>query len=110
MTDLPPDLVRLRTLEMWLVLSLDRVRERIAELERREREQRVGEARRPPTPAFTVETGIGADRPPLYVHVGGCHMAGQRVHAVSRGAAAQAVADGVEACSHCRADTELGVA
>ncbi|MEW2556978.1 DUF6233 domain-containing protein [Streptomyces zhihengii] len=85
------------------------MRERIAAVERREREQRAGEARRPPTPDWTVETGIGADRPRLYVHVGGCHMAGKRVHAVTRAVAARAVADGVEACSHCRADTALGI-
>ncbi|MGW3404627.1 DUF6233 domain-containing protein [Streptomyces zhihengii] len=36
-------------------------------------------------------------------------MAGKRVHAVPREVAAQAVADGVEVCSHCRADMALGI-
>lgn len=109
MSDLPPDLPRLRTLETWLVMSLDRVRERIAAEEQRERERRHGLAVRPPVPDWQIEVGIGASRAPLYVHVGGCRMAGKRVRAVSREAAARAVADGVEACSHCRADTELGI-
>ncbi|WP_147991322.1 DUF6233 domain-containing protein [Streptomyces sp. t39] len=65
-------------------LSLDQVRERIGDLERRKREQRAGPVRRPPVPDWTVETGIGADRPPLYVHVGGCRMASKRVRAVTR--------------------------
>ncbi|MFD9243349.1 hypothetical protein ACFV0D_15715 [Streptomyces sp. NPDC059556] len=36
MSELPPDLPRLRTLEHCLVLSLERVRQRIAEVETRE--------------------------------------------------------------------------
>ncbi|MDQ0848042.1 hypothetical protein [Streptomyces sp. V1I6] len=48
MSDLPPDLPRLRTLEHWLTLSLDRVRERISFLEQRQREQAHGAAVRPP--------------------------------------------------------------
>lgn len=108
MTDLPPDLPRLRTLETWISLALDEVRARITAVEQRQREQQVGEERRPPVPDWVIETGIGADRPRLYVHAGGCHMAGKRVHAVPREEAAAAVADGVEACSHCGADEALG--
>jgi hypothetical protein len=109
MSDLPPDLPRLRTLETFLVMLLGRVRERIAAVERRERERQRRTEARPPVPDWVIEAGIGASHAPLYVHVGGCHMAGKRVKAVSREVAARAVADGVEACSHCRADTELGI-
>ncbi|MBM9623992.1 DUF6233 domain-containing protein [Streptomyces zhihengii] len=85
------------------------VRERIADLERQDRERRAGEERRrPPVPAWVIETGIGADRPRPYVHVGGCHMAGCRVYPAAREEAAAAAADGVEACTHCQADTLLG--
>ncbi|MEU5289499.1 DUF6233 domain-containing protein [Streptomyces sp. CA-278952] len=41
MGDLPPDLERLRTLETWLVLSLKRVREQIAAVERLAQSQRA---------------------------------------------------------------------
>ncbi|QNP67109.1 DUF6233 domain-containing protein [Streptomyces genisteinicus] len=109
MSDLPPDLPRLRTLETWLALALARVRERIADEERRERERRRGERTRPPAAEWLIETGIGEGHRALYVHTGGCHMAGKRVRGVSRDAAARAVAEGVEACSHCRADTGLGI-
>ncbi|WP_246574859.1 DUF6233 domain-containing protein [Streptomyces genisteinicus] len=107
--DLPADADRLRVLELWLQLSLKRVRDRIADLERRDVERRRGAAAAPLVPDWVVGTGIGADRPRLYVHVGGCRMAGTRVHAVTRDVAARAAADGVEACSHCGADAALGV-
>ncbi|MFE7379108.1 DUF6233 domain-containing protein [Streptomyces zhihengii] len=50
-----------------------------------------------------------ADRPRLYVHVGECHMADNRVHAVMCDVAARASADGVEACSYCGADAALDI-
>ncbi|TXS52796.1 hypothetical protein EAO77_19450 [Streptomyces sp. t39] len=109
MTDLPPDVDRLRVLEMWLQLSLQRVTDRIAALERREAERRRGVAAAPPVPDWMIETGIGADRPRLYVHIGGCHMAGRRVRGITRAEPAGAVAEGVEACTHCRADSALGI-
>ncbi|MFJ3930917.1 MULTISPECIES: DUF6233 domain-containing protein [unclassified Streptomyces] len=109
MSDLPPDLPRLRTLETWLALALERVRARIADAERREAERRAGEARRPPVPDWVVERGIGEGRRPLYVHTGDCHLAGGRRYPVSREVAARAVAEGVEACPHCRADAQLGI-
>lgn len=107
--DLPPDADRLRVLELWLQLSLQRVRDRIADLERRDAERRQGAAAAPAVPDWVVETGIGADQPRLYVHVGGCRMAGTRVQAVTRDVAARAAADGIEACSHCGADATLGI-
>ncbi|TXS52799.1 hypothetical protein EAO77_19505 [Streptomyces sp. t39] len=109
MRDLPPDTDRLRVLELWLQLSLQRVRDRIADLERQEAEHRRGLAAVPPVPDWVVETGIGADRPRPYLHVGGRHMAGKRVHAVTREVAARAATDGVEACSHCGAAAALGI-
>ncbi|MFC9460004.1 DUF6233 domain-containing protein [Streptomyces sp. NPDC056983] len=108
MSDLPPDLPRLRTLETWLAMSLERVRRTIADTERREAEQRYGQEHRPPAPDWLIEMGLGG-RDPVYVHVGGCHMAGQRSRGVERDQALRAVADGIDACPHCRPDTELGV-
>jgi hypothetical protein len=108
-SDLPPDLPRLRTLETWLALSLEQVRARITQVERQERERQRGEAHRPPVPDWTIETGIGAGHAPLYVHVGGCHMAGKRQRPVARDQAMRALVDGVEPCGHCRPDTALGV-
>lgn len=108
-SDLPLDLPRLRTLETWLRLQLDLVVRAIAVAERREQERLQGEAHRPPVPDWTIETGIGAGHAPLYVHVGGCHMAGKRQRPVGRDQAVRAIVDGVEPCGHCRPDTELGV-
>ncbi|MGW2082475.1 DUF6233 domain-containing protein [Streptomyces sp. NPDC001939] len=48
-------------------------------------------------------------RDPVYVHVGGCHMAGKRSRGVERDQALRAVTEGIDACPHCRPDTELGV-
>ncbi|MFJ5901878.1 hypothetical protein ACIQFZ_42650 [Streptomyces sp. NPDC093064] len=50
MNDPPPDLPCLRTLETWLALTLDRVRQQIATTERREHERQRGEQARPATP------------------------------------------------------------
>ncbi|MFI9772696.1 DUF6233 domain-containing protein [Streptomyces sp. NPDC052415] len=109
MTDLPPDLPRLRILETWLVLTLDRVRWQIAEEERRAAERQRGIAARPPAPDWLIEQSLNRNVPPVYVHVGGCHMAGSRSRGVDRGQAIRALTDGVDACPHCRPDTELGV-
>ncbi|MER7577702.1 DUF6233 domain-containing protein [Streptomyces sp. NPDC126514] len=109
MTDLPPDLPRLRILETWLVLTLDRVRRQIAEEERRAAERQRGLAARPPAPDWLIEQSLNRNVPPVYVHVGGCHMAGSRSRGVDRGQAIRALTDGVDACPHCRPDTELGV-
>jgi hypothetical protein len=107
-SDLPPDLPRLRTLETWLELSLARVRQQIVAAE----QQAAAEAaRRPPAPPpdWLLEHGIGAGRHPVRVHVGDCWDTRNRCHPADRDAARRALADGVEACTHCRPDTELGV-
>lgn len=110
MTDLPPDLPRLRTLETWLAYTLERVRQQIAEAERREAERRRGIEARPPTPDWLLELGLNRDSPAVYVHCGGCWNATKRSRAIDRAAALRALTeDGVPACSHCRPDTALGV-
>lgn len=109
MNDLPPDLPRLRTLETWLAVSLDRVRQQIAAVEQRESERRQGDERRPPPPDWVLELGIGVGAPPAEVHVGGCYATGKRRRAISREQALSALAEGVRACTHGRPDTALGV-
>jgi hypothetical protein len=106
---LPPDLPRLRVIETYLAVMLRLVREAIAAAETREQERERGAEHRPPVPDWVLETGIGSGHGAVYVHIGGCHMAGKRVRAVGRDVALRAIAEGVEACSHCRPDTELGV-
>ena len=107
MHDLPPDLPRLRTLETWLAYTLDRVRRQIRDVERRETEQQAA-VHQPPPPEWILDQGLNRDAPPLYVHVGGCHMTGKRSHGISRADALRWLADGIPACTHCRPDTELG--
>ncbi|MFB6872313.1 DUF6233 domain-containing protein [Streptomyces sp. NPDC056323] len=80
----------------------------IATAEQRAAEQQRGEERRPPTPDWMVERGIGQGAPPTEVHVGGCRMA-QNTRPVTREQALQALVTGVRACIHCRPDTELGI-
>lgn len=106
--DLPPDLPRLRTLETWLALTLDRVRRQIGEAERRETEQRRGEHARPVTPDWLIEYGLNRDAIPNAVHVGGCRLAGKRSKGTALDTARRALAGGVPACTVCRPDTELG--
>ncbi|MFH8684563.1 DUF6233 domain-containing protein [Streptomyces lydicus] len=105
--DLPPDVSRLRVLETWLQITLARVREQIAEVERRaaQREQVLP----PPPPDWVVQLGVGGDGKPVAVHVGGCRGAGRRTRSVSRDEVMRALAEGVEACALCRPDTELGI-
>jgi hypothetical protein len=106
--DLPPDIARLRTLETWLTLTLDRVREKIAATEQRESERQHGIEARPPAPDWLIERGLsGQDT--VYVHEGGCWNAGKRSRGVDRSTALHALTSGVPACPHCRPDTALGI-
>jgi hypothetical protein len=107
-TDLPPDLPRLRTLETWLRLTLDQVRQAIAAAETREAERQRGIDARPPAPDWLIEQGLNRDAPPVQVHVGGCWNAGKRTRGIRRDEALRALADGVKACGACRPDSELG--
>jgi hypothetical protein len=88
--------------------DLDRTRRWIAAEERRETERQRGAQAQPPAPDWLIEIGLGG-RDPVYVHVGGCHMAGKRSLGVDRDQALRAVTEGIDACPHCRPDTELGV-
>ncbi|MFD8199956.1 DUF6233 domain-containing protein [Streptomyces sp. NPDC059701] len=108
MTDLPPDLPRLRTLETWLAYTLAEVRQAIAAAEQREQERQRGIHDRPAPPDWLLEMGLNRDSPPVQVHVGGCWNAGKRVRGISRDEALRALTDGVKACGACRPDTELG--
>ncbi|WP_097868530.1 DUF6233 domain-containing protein [Streptomyces sp. rh34] len=116
MGDLPPDLERLRTLETWLVLSLDRVREQIAAVERPAQPRRVPQPpaaaarsagpRRAPTPDWGISSvGIGA--PVVQVHRGDCFAGGKALRPVSAERARAELADGVQACGVCRPDNVL---
>jgi hypothetical protein len=107
-TDLPPDLPRLRTLETWLALTLAQVRQAIAAAEQREAERQRGIQTRPPQPDWLIEQSLDRRVPPVYVHVGGCHMAGKRSKGVDRATALRALGDGIDACPHCRPDSDLG--
>ncbi|MFD4633083.1 DUF6233 domain-containing protein [Streptomyces sp. NPDC058284] len=104
----PTRLDLLRFLERVQLGDLARTRKWIADEERREAERRRGEQARPPVPDWLIEQGLGG-RTPVYVHLGGCHMAGSRVRGVAREAALRALAENVDPCPHCRPDTELGV-
>ncbi|MGW5123325.1 DUF6233 domain-containing protein [Streptomyces sp. NPDC004069] len=108
MNDLPPDLPRLRTLETWLAMTLDRVRQQITNLECREAERQRVERARPPVPDWMLERGLNRDSPPIAVHAGGCRIAGKRWNGVPQDVALQALAEGIQACGHCRPDAELG--
>jgi len=106
--DSPSRLDLLRFLERVQQGDLDRTRRWIADEERRETERRRGEERRPPAPDWIIEQGLNRDAPPVYVHVGGCHMAGKRSRGIGRSDALRWLAEGIPACTHCRPDSELG--
>ena len=110
MNDLPPDLPRLRTLETWLTYTLDRVRQQIADLERREQERQHGERARPPQPEWLIEYGLNKTNV-VAVHAGDCWAAKKsgRCRPVTREQAVDALRQQVTACTHCRPDTELGI-
>jgi hypothetical protein len=88
--------------------DLERTRRWIAAEERRQAERRRGIEARPPAPDWLIERGLDGHSPAVYVHVGGCHMAGKRSKGVERDQALRALTDGVPACTHCRPDSELG--
>lgn len=109
MTDLPPDLPRLRTLETWLAYTLKEVRQAIAAAEQREAERQRGIQNRPAPPDWLLEQGLNRDTPPVQVHVGDCWNAGKRVRGISRDEARRALVEGVKACGACRPDSALGL-
>ncbi|MEV4783953.1 DUF6233 domain-containing protein [Streptomyces tuirus] len=106
--EVPQRLALLRFLQQVQERDLARTRKWIADEERRQAEQQRGIEARPPEPDWLIEQGLNRDAPPVYVHVGGCHMAGKRSKGAPRGAAMRALTEGVAACPHCRPDSELG--
>ncbi|MEU6632873.1 DUF6233 domain-containing protein [Streptomyces parvus] len=115
--DLPPDLERLRTLETWAVLYLQRVRQRIAAVERQEAQPQrppvpaveprpPGGARRARTPDWGLaEAGIGV--PTTTVHRGDCWARGKTLVPTTAERARAELADGAQACEVCSPDRVL---
>ncbi|TGB13819.1 DUF6233 domain-containing protein [Streptomyces sp. MZ04] len=105
----PSRMEKLRIVRGFLAHQLDQVDRWIAEEQQRQQEKARGEEARPPAPDWLIEQGLDG-RAAVYVHVGGCHMAGKRSRGVDRDQARQALYElQVDACPHCRPDTELGV-
>lgn len=110
MYDLPPDLPRLRTLRTWYAMWLGRIDQAIQAAEQEQAaQQRLEQEQADAAPDWIVELGIGQGAPPVDVHIGGCHMAGKRRRTISREQAVELLAQGVNPCTHCRPDTELGI-
>ncbi|MEU3990062.1 DUF6233 domain-containing protein [Streptomyces platensis] len=107
MSELPPDLPRLRVLETWLQLTLDQVRQHIAIAQQEEALQQ--RAVPPPPPDWVLQLRIDGEGQPIAVHVGGCQTAGRRARPISRDQAMRALTEGLEPCGLCRPDTELGI-
>ncbi|WP_030304025.1 DUF6233 domain-containing protein [Streptomyces katrae] len=108
MSELPPDLARLRTVVTYLRGELVRAERALSSAEERE----ALAARRMPAPeppAWLIERGIGAGRLPVRVHAGGCWDARKRCTAMSMEEVRRALAEGVPACPHCRPDAVLGM-
>ncbi|MCB5181874.1 DUF6233 domain-containing protein [Streptomyces antimicrobicus] len=108
MSVLPPDPPRLRTLVTYLRGELQRAETALLAAEEREALTARSRTRRDP-PAWLVERGIGAGRPAVRLHVGGCWDTGNRCAAASSEQLRQLLAEGIPACPHCRPDTALGV-
>ncbi|MEU4730766.1 DUF6233 domain-containing protein [Streptomyces sp. NPDC023588] len=108
MSELPPDVIRLRTIVAYLRYELRRAEGALAAAE----EQEAAAARLrplPDPPAWVVEQGIGAGRPPVSIRAGDCWDRGKRCRPLTAPEARRALSDGVRACTHCRPDTALGV-
>jgi hypothetical protein len=117
--DLPPDLPRLRTLETWADLYLQRVRKRIAAVERHQSRPQQAPApiatppsrpaagpRRARTPGWGLaEAGIGV--PGTEIHRGDCWASGKKLLPVTDERARAELADGARACGACRPDRVL---
>ena len=106
MSDLPPDLPRLRTLETWLQLQLARVQQEIRHLEDQARIHTPSPD--PVPPEWLAEYDIGAQRRLLQIHTGDCRMTGTRVKPIDEAAARRGCVE-AGACQFCRPDTVLGV-
>lgn len=107
MFDLPPDLPRLRTLELWHRMWLQRIEAAIAEAEATEQRQQQAARLVPPCTGWKLQRGIDRDRTPMSVHQADCGLGSGPT--ITRDQALRLLADGVEACAVCRPDVELGV-
>jgi hypothetical protein len=107
MFDLPPDLPRLRTLELWHHMWLTRIQAAITEAEAEQRRQEQAARQAPPPTGWKLQRGIDRDRTPMGVHQADCGLA--KGPGITRDQARRLLADGVEACAVCRPDIELGV-
>lgn len=108
MSDLPPDLPRLRTLETWTAMQLDRIRAAIRVAEEAEAaRRREAELLREPPPEWLAEHSPHGG--PGVVHRGYCGLHGGKVKGIGIDAARRALVEGAEACSACRPDTALGL-
>lgn len=87
------------------MLTLERVRRQIEEVERRERERQRGAAARPPAPEWLLEGG--RHQRPVFVHLGSCWDGRKRSRGITREEARRALAEGVRACPQCNPDAEL---
>lgn len=96
-------------MRVWHALWLQRIDAKIAALQQRQAEEDRGRRNRPRPPDWIVELGIGADRTPVQVHAGDCHMAGKRRRAVSRDEARRLLTAGLQGCSHCQPETQLHI-
>ncbi|MEU7297047.1 DUF6233 domain-containing protein [Streptomyces exfoliatus] len=110
MSELSPDLPRLRTLETWLLVSLDRVRRRIAEAEQREAAMRTVRAG-PAEPGWVLTYLRERGRPvPAAVHTDDCGLAGKHTKPLTREEAWHALTEGsLPACEICRPDSDFGL-
>lgn len=109
----PPDRLQMlhftrRVIQKQATEQLAQIDRWIADEEQRQKEQANAAARRPPEPDWLIEMGL-TGRAAVYVHAGGCHMAGKRCRPINADQAREALREGVDACPHCRPDTALGV-
>ncbi len=92
------------------MLSLERVRHRIAEVETREAALRPVR-QLPEGPGWVLSFLREGGRPvPDSVHIGDCRLAARHRKPLSRDEARRALTDGgIRACEICRPDSELGI-
>ncbi|MFE3484847.1 DUF6233 domain-containing protein [Streptomyces griseus] len=109
MYDLPPDLDRLRTLETWLTLTLDRVRQQIKDVEQRDRPQAPAPQPTPPRRPRTPDWGLLYLGGTPEIHRGDCWATGRTLQPITAERARSELADGARACDICRPDRPLGM-
>ncbi|KOV31997.1 hypothetical protein ADK97_24130 [Streptomyces sp. H021] len=107
-SELPPGLLRLRTIVTNVRYELGRAEGALAAAEQRA----AAAAQRSPLPepsAWVIEHGIGDGWTPVSVHAGDCWDRGKRWRPLGAEEARRALPKESRACTHCRPDTALGV-